>query len=336
MAERTEPPSPRQLRRAREQGDVPVSSLLTKSAVLFALLLALPDLALATAALFSELLKRALTERALTPDSLVSAVLVLVVPGLASSSAVAIAIGAAQSGGLFAPKRLAPDFGRLSLGRGLRTLLSPARWVALLLALATLGVVCALTWRGLRAGLPELAGQVGETRSALQLGGRNALGLLRAGACALLLFGALDWLRARRAWLGRWSLSREELARERREAEGDPDIKAARRRSQQILLENAAAREVREATLIVTGPAALAAALRFAEQDHAPSVLALGDGALGLNLVRVAHDYAVPVLEDAGVALALRHLEVGDRIPETTYASVAELVRAARLSQATR
>ena len=86
----------------------------------------------------------------------------------------------------------------------------------------------------------------------------------------------------------------------------------------------------------MTGPAALAVALRYGGDDRAPNVLALGDGALGLNLVRAAHDYAVPVLEDAAVALALRQLDVGDRIPETAYASVAELIRTARLSDATR
>ena len=70
-----------------------------------------------------------------------------------------------------------------------------------------------------------------------------------------------------------------------------------------------------------------AVALRYARaEDRAPRVVAKGTGHLAERILEVAREHGVPVREDADLVKLLSLCEVGDEIPVTVYAAVAELI----------
>jgi flagellar biosynthesis protein FlhB len=152
--------------------------------------------------------------------------------------------------------------------------------------------------------------------------------LLWGAALVGLLLSGVDYFFVRRAWLERHRMSKDEVKREHRESEGDPEVKAARRRAHQEALAGSMIAAVKDATVLIVNPTHLATALRYQEsQDEAPTVLAHGEGDLARRLIEAAHAYNVPVVRDVPVAHALRELTLGEQIPEALYEAVAEVLR---------
>jgi FlhB-like protein len=121
-----------------------------------------------------------------------------------------------------------------------------------------------------------------------------------------------------------------EVKRERKDSEGDPQVKAGRERARRELLAQATLLTVKDASIVVVNPTHLACALKYKDdEDQAPIVVASGEGDLAERIVRAARDYGIPVVRDVPLAQALRELEVGDVIPEALYEAVAEILRAA-------
>jgi flagellar biosynthesis protein FlhB len=142
------------------------------------------------------------------------------------------------------------------------------------------------------------------------------------------VLGTLDYFFVRRAWLERHRMSKDEVKREHRESEGDPEVKAARRRAHHEALAGSMIAAVKDATVLIVNPTHLATALRYQEhEDEAPLVLAHGEGELAQRLIEAAHAYNVPVVRDVPVAHALRELALGEQIPEALYEAVAEVLR---------
>jgi flagellar biosynthesis protein FlhB len=129
----------------------------------------------------------------------------------------------------------------------------------------------------------------------------------------------------------RLRMSKDEVKREYKESEGDPQLKAARERAHHEMLASATVANVKNATVVVINPTHIACALRYDEEegDDAPLVVAVGEGDLARQIVEAAHAYGVPVLRDVPLARALVELVPGDRIPEELYEAVAEILREA-------
>jgi type III secretion protein U len=120
-------------------------------------------------------------------------------------------------------------------------------------------------------------------------------------------------------------MTREEVRREQKEAEGDPRHREARRRRHRALLE---AGPVTRATCVVVNPTHVAVALRHERGgDGAPRVVAKGLGAAARRLRSEARRAGVPVVRDVALARALHRLaEVGEEIPEQLYDAAAALL----------
>lgn len=331
MSDKTEAPTPRRLRRARQEGDVPSSAALTQAFALVAAVALVPAAANATAGRVAERLRLALAGAATPGVSWVPGeVIALCAPLLAAGAIVAVTAGLVQSGGALSARRLAPSLAHLDPARGLAQLVSPPRLFALLRALVTALLLAVLAARGLLAEAPSIAHTLGEPTAGAALAGLLARRLLWQGALLGLALAVADYAVVRHAWWRRLRMSPEEVKRDHREAEGDPELKAARRRAHEALLTQSLVAAVREASVVVVNPTHLATALRYeAESDGAPLVVAHGRGELARQLVEAARAYGVPVIRDVPVARALAELELGDEIPEALYEAVAEILRAA-------
>ncbi len=328
MSEKTEEPTPRRLRRAREQGDSAVSAALGQSLGLVLVVALLPALLSALAASVSGALFTAIRTEQADLRNAAWLWLTLSAPVLAAAAVAAALAGLIQTGGAFNASRFAPDFARLDPINGLLGLFTLERLFTLARSLLAALAVGWLSLRLLRDYAPDIASTAGRSEAAATTAWLLGRKLLWGAAAVGLVLGAVDYFFVRRAWLARHRMSPHEVTREHREAEGDPEVKAARRRAHQEALTGSMIAAVKDATVLIVNPTHLATALRYEEAEAAaPTVVAHGEGELAVRLIAAAHAYGVPVVRDVPIAHALRELALGDEIPEALYEAVAEVLR---------
>ena len=72
-------------------------------------------------------------------------------------------------------------------------------------------------------------------------------------------------------------------------------------------------------------PARRAIALEY-DGARAPRISALGEDAVAREIIALAREHGVPLLENAELAGLLAQLDIGDEIPETLYRCVAQII----------
>ena len=72
-------------------------------------------------------------------------------------------------------------------------------------------------------------------------------------------------------------------------------------------------------------PARRAIALEY-DGASAPRISALGQDAVAQEIIALAREHGVPLLENAELAGLLGQLDLGDEIPETLYRCVAQII----------
>jgi len=335
--QRTEPPTPQRIRKARQEGRFPASRELA-FAVQF---LAWTALLNAAALWLPSLLKtfRALLLAAFRQSDEMNASSLLYKVPLAAEASVVAAAGAAIAGlGLlthlcvtgfgFAPAKAAPDLNRLNPVRtvselprkNLDSLVLAA--VTLPLLLAALWWVAASRWAEF-ARLPLIPLETGAAAV-----GRAAGALLWKAALLLVAWGAIDLLRQRRRYLKDLRMTRQEVREEHRQNEGSPEVKMRIRRLRRELLRRRMMAEVPKATAVIVNPTHYAVALRYDQAAMAaPAVVAKGKNYLALRIRDKAIEHRVPVVENPPLARALyQQVEVGQEIPVSLYRAVAEVL----------
>ena len=328
MSDKTEQPTPKRLRKAREQGDSAVSANLAQSVGFVSVLALLPALLSALAAGAGSALRAALAGEPGDPLQAAWLWVGLSAPLLGTAALVSLVLGLVQTGGAFTASRFAPDFARIDPAQGLKGLFTLERLLSLVRALLAALAVGWLSWGVLRDNASSILNSTGRAEAIAGVSWLLVRKLLWSAALIGLLLGGVDYFFVRRAWLNRHRMSKDELKREHRESEGDPEVKAARRRAHQEALAGSMIAAVKNATVLVVNPTHLATALRYEEnEDEAPVVIAQGEGDLARRLIEAAHQYGVPVVRDVPVAHALKELALGDQIPEALYEAVAEVLR---------
>ena len=329
--QKTEPPSPRRLRRARREGDHPISPVAIGLGALALAVLAAP---VALAALHQsalELLLEALRPGSVPdPGTLAWRVGRLVAPLLGLAAAGALIVGMAQTGGAVSAKPLgwnARRSGPFSSGWADRIVVAT---IAALAAAALLG----LGWLVFRDLAPALADSVGDARTSLRLA-LEGMRRLAWGALGISLLAAgVDTVARQVAWRRRHRMSRDEARQERREAEGDPELRQARREIHRELASAGTARELGRSLLLVLAEPRLAIGLAYEPgRDRAPRVTVQGSGALALTLEALAPSFGVPIVHDTALGRALAAVPVEHEVPASLYAGVARALQRARAAR---
>lgn len=244
-------------------------------------------------------------------------------PLLAAATAAAVVAGVAQVGIRLTPKAAKPKLSHLSPKKGLQRLKpSKAGW-ELVRTTLKLGLLLFIVWAPLRDWSTHMAdGQSLDAGLTATLGQTWTV-VGRAVALATVI-AAADYAWNRHRTGKEMRMSKDEVRREYKDSEGDPLIRAMRRRRQSELSRNRMLRDIAFADVVVTNPTHLAVALRYAEGEAAPRVVAKGADHLAAKIRAEAYRHGVTVTEDKPLARALyRACKPGQYVPAALYEAVA-------------
>ncbi|MGH8671265.1 MAG: flagellar biosynthesis protein FlhB [Burkholderiales bacterium] len=337
--ERTEPASPRRIEQAREKGQVARSRELSTFSVLFATAGALTFLGAGLVDFLSSVVRAGLTlDRASAFEPLVMLdrlhgqsldTLMALLPFLAVAAIAAVLAPLLVGGWVFSSEALQFKSERLNPVSGLRRILSWQGIVEIIKAIAKTvvigGVATWVIWKH-RDTLLSLANTSLDVAVA-QLGALLSVTFLTIAASLALIavidvpFQIWNYHRGLR-------MTREEVRREAKETEGDPQIRARIRSLQREAARHRMMSEVPKADVVVTNPTHYAVALRYSDSGmRAPQVVAKGTLLMAEQICDVAAQHGVPILSAPPLARALyRHTEIGTTIPERLYGAVAEVL----------
>ena len=232
-------------------------------------------------------------------------------------------------GWLFSTKALAPKFNRLNPFSGIKRMFSTQGLVELVKALGKVGLLGSVAAWLIWSNLDDIFSLGLETPDfAIQHMGDLI------GKVFLTISGAMIFIVAIDVPFQIWShhnklkMTKEELRQEAKESEGDPMLKARIRAQQREVARRRMMAEIPTADVVVTNPTHYAVALKYSEgKMRAPRVVAKGADEVAARIREMAAEHKVPMLEAPPLARALfRHTELGDEIPATLYAAVAEVL----------
>lgn len=133
-----------------------------------------------------------------------------------------------------------------------------------------------------------------------------------------------DYFFQKREFIESLKMSRQEIKEEMKETIGDPHIRAKMREMQREIVLKNMIREVPKADVVVTNPTHYAVALMYDRDTmDAPAVIAKGVDSMALKIREVARENNVELIENKPLARELyNRLDVGDIIPEDLFRAV--------------
>ena len=332
--EKTEKPTPKRLKQARKDGQVPRTPE-------FGGWLGLLVVALAMGPLLDRELEALRTLMAAHlragEDPSPSLALGLLVEAAGHTLLAVLVLGAmvlatgvlaalAQGGFFLSPKLVKPDPRKLDPIKGAKRLFGVhALWEGAKTLLKS-GVVALLAWGAVKAMMPLLGGLM-PIDVVLTKTGDEVSDLALSVAAACLVMAAADYAMTRRRIGKQLRMSHAEIKQEHKQSEGDPMVKSAIRSRQLAAARNRMMQDVAEADVLLVNPTHVAVALRYDAARGAPRVVARGAGAVATRIREVAVAERVPLVRDVPLTRALyRSCEVGQEIPRELWAAVAQVL----------
>jgi type III secretion protein U len=250
------------------------------------------------------------------------------VPLLALVFAVAVVMGMAATGGpVFSFETVKLQFDHISPMKGGKRIFSSKNVMEFVKSLAKVVVLTAAFWTVLRGFIPPLF----QTPSC----GEGCLGqmvistlqpLAMTAAIAFVVIGVLDMPLQRHLFLREMRMSLTEKKKEMKELEGNPLIKAERRRLQFMFAAKKVRKGVRHAAIVVAQEDRVVGLLYHREEEPVPLICSKARGQAGDDMVAEARRLGIPVVEDASLVDLLIPHAVGDRVPQDSYTDIARLL----------
>ncbi len=133
-------------------------------------------------------------------------------------------------------------------------------------------------------------------------------------------------------------MTRDEVKREYKESEGDPHIKGKRKQIHQEMMQEDNVKNTRKSTVVVTNPTHIAVALLYdANKKSLPIVVAKGKGLLAQRMRKAAEEEQVPIMENKELARTMYDtVKIRHYIPAELIEPVAAVLKWVRDNSPTR
>ncbi len=344
MSEKTELPTPKKLRDAREEGQVARSKDVTQTVLIVALftytladgqaiLTRMGEMMLMPAGVLT--MEFNLAVNAVVSQLLQESIL-LMIPFLLIVILLGLFVEMAQTGMLFATKALTQFGKKLNVIANAKNMVSVQNLVEFLKSCAKIILLSTILYFVLASAFVGLltlprAGFVGV---GLAIGALLQSMLIKF-SLGYGLIAAIDWFWQKHSHIKRLKMTKHEVEKEHKESEGDPEIKGERKQRHIEMLNETSVNRSREASVVVTNPVHVAVAIVYKnDATPLPVVTAKGREALARRMVHAARQAGVPIMENVPLAWSLLETaKVDEYIPEELIEPVAEVLRLVRQAQ---
>ncbi len=339
MEERTEAPTEKRRSEARQKGNVAKSAEINSTLVLLTGILMLKWSApwmygqlsgfmgmvfgfiahpRADAAFFSAMVAKSLLF-----------LMYICVPVCIAIMVIGVAANLLQVGFLFTLQPITPKLDKLDLISGAQRLFSIRSVVELIKDVAKLlliGVIAFVTIKGEFQKFIGLWDASPITIMACIL--TVSFKIVIRAVIALLLISLLDYFYQRYEYEKKLKMTKQEIKEERKQMDGDPQIKSRVRSLQREMARRRMMQEVPKATVVVTNPTYIAIAIRYEPDEmQTPKVLAKGKRLMAERIRNIATEAGIPIIEDKPLARAMYDkVEPGFDIPMEFFTAVAEVL----------
>lgn len=348
--DKTELPTPKRLRDARNKGDVAKSKDVGASLVtlLWFVILAFAGgyVSVQIADFCQLVLQTAVTaEFAVALRVIGQAALLLLIKTIALTL-LPVAVFAtfaefAQVGPIMTGEKMKLSFDKLNPVEGLKRMFGMDGLVELVKTLIKALLIILISYVVIRIAAAQ-AGDIIRLASWSPVGGSGAVAathvLELTRSLTLQLFGltilvfilvaVLDRVYAQHSFIKKMKMSMRDIRQEHKQDEGDPMIKGTRRQMHEEWANNSAVGSAGSAAALLVNPTHLAIAIDYdAEKHPVPVIAAKGEGPLAAAMRAEAQRREVPIIRNIATARRLwSRGEVGEMIPEDMFDAIAEII----------
>jgi flagellar biosynthetic protein FlhB len=334
--EKTEKPTPKKLKDARKEGQIPRTQELgtwlgaATASVLLPMLVgasfdAARQLFVQVGVVANDPEPEALTR--LLGDAL-TAFLTAVLPMALGMMLVGTIASAAQGGVTVATKSMKPTLKKLNPFPGVKRMFgTQGVWEAVkaIIKTAALTVVIVTT--------SDEAQTLVSSSGALPLSeiarvfSESAVNMFRVVGLTGLAIALADYLVVRHKMMKKLKMSHYEIKQEHKSSEGDPHVKAQRRATQMAMSRGRMMADMADADVLLVNPTHVAVALKYDPEKGAPRVVAKGAGEVAARLRARAEECRVPMVQDIPLARALHgSCDLGQEVPAQLFTAVARVL----------
>ncbi|MBQ9430928.1 MAG: type III secretion system export apparatus subunit SctU [Kiritimatiellae bacterium] len=343
--EKTEMPTQKKLRDARQKGQVCTSKDVVSTAILIVLFCVLGWMGVALMDDASMLVSFVGQRLAGDPFASTQEAMGLTMFVICKHSFIFVLIAAiigivantAQIGFLFTFEPIIPKLEKLNPVEGAKKIFSMKNLFEFLKNVVKVCFLGYLLYKIIWASIPELLtmcyGTVDDIFPSLKLMLKR---LAIYTGFGYIIIAVVDRLFQGRNFTKEMMMTKDEVKREYKEMEGSAEIKQAQRQFRDEIMNGPnPVKAAKKANVVVTNPTRLAVGIRYkAEEAPLPRICALGSGETARIIRETALEEGIPVMEDRPLARALYAKgKLEDFIPDSLIEPVAEILKWAKQIQ---
>lgn len=349
-ADKTELPTPKKLRDARNKGDVAKSKDFGAAIVTLGwlvLFVAVGGTVATKLAVFAEavVMQSPSADFTLALTDLGWSAVMLVVGITAMLLVPAAFLGVLaeylQIGAIMTGEKLKPGLDKINPIAGLKKMFGKDGLVELVKTLAKALLVILVVAMVLESALPEVGGLVqlvnwspvagtGPSAAEYSMAMTRTVTIQIMGwiVVAFLVVAVLDRIWTKHSFIKKMMMSKRDIKQEYKQDEGDPHMRSHRKQLHQEWASSNAVAATGGAAALLVNPTHIAIALDFdADETPVPVVAAKGEGPLAAAMRAEAQRAQIPVIRNVATARRLwARGEVGEIVPEDMFDAIAEVI----------
>lgn len=229
----------------------------------------------------------------------------------------------------FSWKAAAPKPSKMNPLKGLKRMFGVQSLVELIKSIAKFGVVVACAYLLLSWQFPRIIRLSDGLPPNIYVDSLQILALIFILLiCSLIIIVLIDVPYQLHKHHKELMMTKQQVKDERKNAEGNPQVKAKMRSMQLSMLMKRMMQDVPKADVVVTNPTHYSVALMYDPHGRAaPRVVAKGTDDIAARIREVAMDAEVPIIQNPPLARAVYYTtELGHEIPEGLFMAVAQVL----------
>ncbi len=338
MSDKTEQPTQKKIRDAREKGQVAKSREIGHSAVMLAIFLFLG----ATGEFYLDHFKQLISHSAdlckLPFDealhtlmlSVTTEFVLLSFPVLLVATVAAVLADFFQVGALLSFESVKPDLKKLNPASWFKKTFSKKNLIELIKSILKITFLSLLLYIVIEGSLRALflLPYTG-LESVLSVFSAVLKRIVIYSSMAFITVAAADYFFQKSQHIKDLRMTKQEVKQEYKEMEGDPHIKGKRKQLHRELVTSNMLQNVKKSSVVITNPTELAIALFYdKEKTKLPVIMAKGENLLAKRIIEIAQEEGIPIMRNVPLAHALyEQVDVNQYISSDLIQPVAEVLK---------